>query len=56
MGDRAGETYWRVRVEGEALLDWGEYGFSVFAGCTPVDQHTRDSHEGLIDFGGRFFF
>jgi poly-gamma-glutamate synthesis protein (capsule biosynthesis protein) len=56
LADVRGDLWWRTRVETEAMFRGGEYGISVFAGGVPLDEHPRDSQEGLLDIGARFLF
>lgn len=56
MIDGAGRAYWRDTAELEALLNWGGYGTSLFLSATPIDEHPRDSREGLYALGARVFF
>ncbi len=50
------ETFWRDLAELELMFGKGELGSSVFVGINLVDEHPRDSREGIGEAGFRFFF
>jgi hypothetical protein len=56
MIERDDDTYWRQRLELELFRRPSSYGTSAFLGLCLIDEHPRDSREGLCDIGFRVFF
>ena len=54
--DTDSNAYWRERLELEAFFASRGFGSSVFLAWNAVDEHPRDSREGLFELGARFFF
>ena len=54
--DTDSNAYWRERLELEAFFASRGFGSSVFLAWNTVDEHPRDSREGLFELGARFFF
>ena len=54
--DTLDSTYWRERLELETFFASRGFGSSVFLAWNAVDEHPRDSREGLFELGARFFF
>ncbi|HOW98125.1 MAG TPA: hypothetical protein P5567_09415 [Kiritimatiellia bacterium] len=54
--DTNDKAYWRERLELENHFASRGFGSSVFAAWNAVDEHPRDSREGLFELGARFFF
>jgi len=46
----------RVRLRLEAVFAGRGFGSTIYAGGYPVDDHPRDSREGLVEFGASFLF
>lgn len=49
-------TFWRERLEVENFFASRGFGSSAFLAWNVVDEHPRDSREGLWEVGARFFF
>jgi hypothetical protein len=56
LADTDNEVFWRGRAEAEVLLPGGGFGLSFYGAYTPVDEHPRDSREGLGEIGARGCF
>lgn len=54
--DTGDKAYWRERIELENFFASRGFGSSVFLAWNAVDEHPRDSREGLFELGARFFF
>ncbi|MDP6629968.1 MAG: hypothetical protein QGH42_05145 [Kiritimatiellia bacterium] len=54
--DRNSDLYWRETVGIEYQPSGTELGTAFALSWQPVDEHVRDSKEGLIALTGRFFF
>lgn len=50
------ETYWRDVVRLELFFRPHKYAAALFAGWYAIDEHPRDSHDGIIELGLRLFF
>jgi len=54
--DTDANATWRERLELEVFFSSRGFGSSVFLAWNAVDEHPRDSREGLFELGARFFF
>jgi hypothetical protein len=54
--DAGDKGYFRERLRLEAVFDSRGFGSTFYAGAHVVDEHPRDSQEGLLELGGVFTF
>ena len=54
--DTDADAFGRERLELESFFASRGFGSSVFLAWNAVDEHPRDSREGLFELGARFFF
>lgn len=54
--DGANELFMREQVRLEMAFASRGYGSSIVAGWHAVDEHPRDSKEGLFEFGAAFYY
>ena len=54
--DGEDEFYTREQVQLEVAFDSRGYGSSIYAGWHAVDEHPRDSKEGMVEFGAAFYY
>lgn len=54
--DGEDEFYAREQLQLEIAFDSQGYGSSIYAGWHAVDEHPRDSKEGLFELGAAFYF
>lgn len=54
--DTDSDAFWRERLELESFFTSRGFGSSVFLAWNALDEHPRDSREGLFELGARFFF
>jgi hypothetical protein len=54
--DAGDKGYFRERLRLEAVYDSRGFGSTFYAGAHVLDEHPRDSKEGLLELGGMFAF
>ncbi len=54
--DTGDEFYTRERLQLEAVFDSRGFGSAVYAGWHVLDEHPRDSKEGMTELGAVFYF
>ena len=50
------EVYWRERVRLEAVFASRGFGSMAYVGSQVLDEHPRDSREGIVEIGASFYF
>ena len=56
LGDKDRDIYWREKVGLELTFLRGGFGSRLFVNANPLDEHPRDSREGIVEMGATFFF
>ena len=54
--DGEDEFFTREQLQLEAAFASRGYGSSIYAGWHAVDEHPRDSKEGMLEFGAAFYY
>lgn len=54
--DTDNDLYTRETVQLEVAFPTRGYGSSIFLGSHLIDEHPRDSREGLVELGATFYF
>lgn len=54
--DGEDDVFARERLRLEAVFDSRAFGSSVYLGGHVVDEHPRDSKEGIVELGAAFYF
>ena len=54
--DGEDEFFARELAQLEVAFASRGYGSSIYAGWHAVDEHPRDSKEGMVEFGASFYY